>query len=104
MKYHRPSLFGQRGYTPFGTEHAKNSTEGDLKEFWQFGPELDSELLKTLNYPANVVVDEFPEFLDIGQKIYTALLKTGREVLKAIALYLKLDEDFLSLGWFRIVF
>ncbi len=96
MKYHRPSLFGQRGYTPFGTEHAKNSTEGDLKEFWQFGPELDSELLKTLNYPANVVVDEFPEFLDIGQKIYTALLKTGREVLKAIALYLKLDLDFFE--------
>src|ERR1700722_19882250 len=25
---------GQRGYTPFGTEHAKSSRYPDLKEFW----------------------------------------------------------------------
>ena len=28
---------GMRGYTPFGTEHAKYTTVADLKEFWQIG-------------------------------------------------------------------
>jgi isopenicillin N synthase-like dioxygenase len=32
-RYHVPELGGQRGYTPFGKEHAKNRTVGDLKEF-----------------------------------------------------------------------
>jgi isopenicillin N synthase-like dioxygenase len=30
---------GLRGYTPFGTEHAKDSRFPDLKEFWQIGRE-----------------------------------------------------------------
>ena len=28
---------GQRGYTPFKKEHAKDSTHPDLKEFWHVG-------------------------------------------------------------------
>ena len=28
---------GQRGYTPFGREHAKDSKYPDLKEFWHVG-------------------------------------------------------------------
>ena len=35
LKYERPELSGQRGYTSFGKEHAKDSNAGDLKEFWQ---------------------------------------------------------------------
>ena len=30
---------GQRGYTAFGVEHAKNSQFPDLKEFWHVGRE-----------------------------------------------------------------
>ncbi len=30
----------QRGYTPFGTEHAKNNPISDLKEFWHVGREI----------------------------------------------------------------
>src|SRR3954466_15169602 len=28
---------GQRGYTGFGKEHAKNQKVGDMKEFWHVG-------------------------------------------------------------------
>ena len=31
---------GQRGYTPFGKEHAKDSPVHDLKEFWHVGRDL----------------------------------------------------------------
>ena len=33
---------GQRGYTGFGKEHAKDRNAGDLKEFWHFGQYIDA--------------------------------------------------------------
>lgn len=36
-KYEIPVLYGQRGYTSFGKEHAKGSDAPDLKEFFQYG-------------------------------------------------------------------
>jgi len=36
-KYEVPGLAGQRGYTSFGKEHAKQSEVADLKEFFQIG-------------------------------------------------------------------
>jgi hypothetical protein len=36
-RYHRAGAKGQRGYTGFGTEHAKDAKAADLKEFWQVG-------------------------------------------------------------------
>ena len=33
-----PGAKGQRGFTPFWTEHAKGETRPDLKEFFQWGP------------------------------------------------------------------
>ena len=35
--YARPEASHQRGYTPFGVEHAKDNLAPDLKEFWQTG-------------------------------------------------------------------
>src|SRR6476620_10061675 len=37
-----PEMAGQRGYTSFGTEHAKGSDAPDLKEFFQFGQMPDA--------------------------------------------------------------
>jgi isopenicillin N synthase-like dioxygenase len=37
LKYDDSEGGGQRGYTGFGKEHAKNRNTGDLKEFWHFG-------------------------------------------------------------------
>ena len=95
-QYERKALFGQRGYTAFGMEHAKDKAEGDLKEFWQFGPELTPNELEELQYPANIFVHELPDFHGLGIKTYSELLRIGRDVLKAIALYLGLEEDYFE--------
>lgn len=40
----RPELGGQRGYTGFKKEHAKDSTYGDLKRFWHIGSDHNKAL------------------------------------------------------------
>ena len=84
---------GQRGYTSFGKEHAKGKKEGDLKEFWHFGQYLNSSDKLNFNYPDNPYVNEIPEFNSSGEITYKALEKTGMYVLRAIALFLNLDEN-----------
>jgi isopenicillin N synthase-like dioxygenase len=95
-KYEVPGLAGQRGYTSFGKEHAKGRTEGDLKEFWQFGQWVDdNDPLKT-EYSDNVPVNEFPNFNVLGKEAYQRLEETGKHMLRAIALYLGLDEFYFD--------
>ena len=94
-QYEIPGLGGQRGYTSFGKEHAKGRIEGDLKEFWHFGQEENSS--KSENpYGANVKVKELQSFNKIGNQSFSTLEDIGIEVLKAIALYLNLDEDYFD--------
>jgi len=94
LKYVVPGLAGQRGYTPFGREHAKGRNEGDLKEFWQFGQAvLDNEALKA-TYPKNVSVTELPSFNPVGMNVYKLLEQTGSHLLEAIALFLELPSDY----------
>ena len=40
-QYELSGLNGQRGFTSFGKEHAKDHAAPDLKEFWHLGRELD---------------------------------------------------------------
>lgn len=95
-KYEIEGLAGQRGYTSFGKEHAKGMTEGDLKEFWHFGQEVeDGDPVKS-EYPENVIVNELPEFHKAGMQAYRALEKTGQEMLRAIALFLNLEENYFD--------
>lgn len=96
LKYEIEGLFGQRGYTSFGKEHAKGSSAGDLKEFWHFGQYVDDNDPIKSEYPDNVNVDELPDFNQAGKQIYQALEKTGRYMLKAIALHLGLNEDYFD--------
>ncbi len=94
LKYERNDLSGQRGYTSFGKEHAKDSNAGDLKEFWHFG-QVVNEGNKDI-YPDNIPVDELPEFLSIGLEAYKGLENTGRHMLRAIALHLGLEENWFD--------
>lgn len=95
-KYEIAGLAGQRGYTSFGKEHAKGRTEGDLKEFWHFGQEVvDGDPIKS-EYPENVHVAELPEFYNEGMRAYKTLEKTGMQMLRAIALFLGLDENYFD--------
>ncbi len=95
-KYEIEGLGGQRGYTGFGKESAKGRTEGDLKEFWHFGQEvLDNEKIQD-TYPENVQVTEIPEFNKTGMEVYRQLEKTAIYVLRALALYIGLDENYFD--------
>jgi len=96
LKYEDPNLAGQRGYTSFGREHAKGSTAGDLKEFWHFGQEVtDNDLIKS-EYPDNIWCDELPEFNKVGIEAYKQLEDSGKYMLRAIALFLSLDEYYFD--------
>ncbi|MAU64119.1 MAG: flavonol synthase [Flavobacteriaceae bacterium] len=90
-KYEFEGYKGQRGYTSFGKEHAKGKKEGDLKEFWHFGQFLENP--NNYNYPENIIVNEIPEFNSVGRETFKALEKTAVYVLRAISIFLKLQED-----------
>lgn len=94
--YEKPELAGQRGYTSFGKEHAKGSDAPDLKEFYQYGQTVENDDPVAKEYPANVVVNEVPQFTPTLFRAYRNFEKSGRALLRAIALYLGLDEDYFE--------
>ena len=95
-RYLIPELAGQRGYTSFGTEHAKGSDAPDLKEFFQFGQMVDANDPMKAIYPDNVQVKQIPKFNPTLEEAYRSYEKTGRALLQAIALYLGLDEHYFD--------
>ena len=96
VKYEIAGLAGQRGYTGKGREHAKGRNTGDLKEFFHIGQELDPAFLGWEGYPANVWPEEVPELKSLAVEIYRGLEKTGVFILRAIALYLGLEENYFD--------
>ena len=95
-KYEIPGIGGQRGYVSFGKEHAKGRSAGDLKEFWHFGQYVSKDSKYASEYPDNVSVAELPHFNEVGKEAYQMLEKTGIYVLRALALYLGLDEFYFD--------
>lgn len=99
IKYEKPEIGFQRGYTGKGKEHAKGRNTGDLKEFYHVGQELanipDSDSIKS-EYPPNIWPEELPEFKAVALEIYTTLENAGKNMLRAIALYLGLEEDYFE--------
>lgn len=87
---------GQRGYISFGKESAKGKKEGDLKEFWHFGQYVDPNSKFTKEYPKNIIVKELTEFNTVGKETYQMLEKTGIYVLRALSLFLNLDELYFD--------
>jgi isopenicillin N synthase-like dioxygenase len=95
-KYENPALAGQRGYIGKGKEHAKGRNTGDLKEFYHVGQEvLDNDPIKK-EYPDNIFPAELPEFEEISLEVYKSLEKTGVQMLKALAIYLGLPENYFD--------
>ncbi len=96
LKYEKAELAGQRGYTSKGKEKAKDSKTPDLKEFWQSGQVVtDGDEVKK-EYPDNVMVDELPEFNEVTREVYKRLENAGKHLLRAIAVYLNLPENFFE--------
>ncbi|QCX52749.1 isopenicillin N synthase family oxygenase [Elizabethkingia sp. JS20170427COW] len=95
-KYEIPGIGGQRGYVGFGKETAKGFKKGDLKEFWHFGQYLEEGSAYETEYPENVEVSELPNFNKVGKETFQMLEKTGKYVLRALALHLGLDEFYFD--------
>ncbi len=84
---------GMRGYTPFGTEHARDSNLPDLKEFWQIGRETPPADAPGGDFPPNVWPDELPEFRTVFAELFAGLDAAGRKLLRALAPGLGLARD-----------
>ncbi|HXH53726.1 MAG TPA: 2-oxoglutarate and iron-dependent oxygenase domain-containing protein [Sphingomicrobium sp.] len=93
-KYHIPGGGGARGYTPFGIETAKGAKAHDLKEFWHVGRELAAGHRFRDHMGDNLWPEEVPGFKDTFLTLYDTFDRTGLKILKAIARFLKIDEDY----------
>ena len=89
-------LAGQRGYTSFGKEHAKQSKVADLKEFFQIGQEVSDDQALHHEYPPNVHVAEIQKFTQLGIDLYKAFEYAGAALLRAIAIHLHLEEHYFD--------
>ena len=98
-RYHNPAIAGARGYTPFGTEIAKDAKLHDLKEFWHVGRDLPAgSPLADLSMPPNVWPARPAEFKAVFTELYRQFDQTGAVILSAIARYLGLDEHWFDAG------
>jgi isopenicillin N synthase-like dioxygenase len=97
QKYAIEGIAGQRGYIGKGKETAKGFKVADLKEFYHVGqPILEDGDPIWEEYPDNVFPTELPEFEQYTLKTYHTLENAGKNLLKAIALYLELPEDYFE--------
>lgn len=94
--YVSPTAGFQRGYTPFGQEHAKDSPVMDLKEFWHVGRDLyEGHPLKAV-YPENLWPQEVPEFKAHFAALFSALEEAGNVMLEALTMPLEVEKDFFA--------
>ncbi|MGG6296513.1 isopenicillin N synthase family dioxygenase [Leptolyngbya sp. AN02str] len=91
LRYEGTKTRGQRGYTCFGKEHAKDHPVPDLKEFWHLGRAGAAERDRRNLYPA-----EIPEFQPVMDELFQQLEACSAVLLEACALYLDLPRTFLS--------
>jgi isopenicillin N synthase-like dioxygenase len=97
QKYDIPGIAGQRGYIGKGKETAKGFKVADLKEFYHVGQEfIDDGDPIWEEYPDNVFPEEFPDFKNLTLETYRTFENAGKTLLKAIALYLNLPEDYFE--------
>jgi len=95
-QYADPEDGHQRGHSPFMTENAKGKSEADLKEFWHTGRDLpeDSPYRKTMKDTPSVT--ELEHFDEDTRALYEELDKFGADLLRAVAIYLDLNEDWFE--------
>ncbi|MGF1533670.1 MAG: isopenicillin N synthase family dioxygenase [Bernardetiaceae bacterium] len=98
QKYERPQLNYQRGYTGKRKETAKGFSKADLKEFYHIGQAFDPAQAHPVlsDYPANVFPEEVPDFAEATCTAFVTLERAGLELLRAIAAYLHLPEDYFD--------
>ncbi len=86
----------QRGYTPFGEEHAKNNAVHDLKEFWHLGRTLEKGHRFESEYPDNIWPAEIAEFQTTLSELYSSLDRVGDTILQALTQPLDLPQNYFE--------
>lgn len=94
LKYVCPKGKGQRGYTAFGLEHAKDSLYPDLKEFYHVGREVLPTHEFSEFYPPNIWPEEVKEFRQTLSTLYGSLDITSQIILSALGKALDVSEDY----------
>lgn len=95
-KYLIPGTGGARGYTAFGVETAKGADAFDLKEFWHVGRELPAGHKFRDVMADNVWPDEIAGFKETFLALYSAFDEAGLKILRAIARFLNVDEEYFT--------
>ena len=95
-RYADPENGHQRGYSPIGSENAKGRTVSDFKEFWHTGRDLPKDSPYRTNMQDTPQVAELPDFNIATRDLYEALDDFGVDLLRAVALYLGLDEAYFD--------
>lgn len=83
---------GQRGFTAFGLEHAKDQSEPDLKEFYHVGRELPPNHPLRARYPDNIWPADIPGLRAASLALYDALDTCAGSLLESLALSFELPE------------
>ena len=87
---------GQRGFTPFAVEQARDRTVPDLKEFWHVGREMGADnpwpgILQPNRWPTEV-----PGFRENALALYHRLDMLGGRILRIVARFLGLAPDWFE--------
>ena len=93
LRYRIAGGAGQRGYTPFAVETAKDASSPDLKEFWHVGRETDGWRVPLLD---NVWPAEVPSFRQHALALFGAFESLGGRLLHAIDSHLGLAGGLLE--------
>ena len=87
---------GNRGYSPFGREKAKDASVADLKEFWHVCQEVPEDHEYHPIYSSNFWPREVPELKATALKMYKQFENCARSLLQAFALYFELPQNTFS--------
>ncbi len=92
LLFSRPD--GQRGYTLFECQHAKDSEHPELKEFWHVGREFEGNSALADVFPPNMRPARPEQFRETFFEIYNALEEAGMVMLEALAPSLDVDDEY----------
>ena len=96
LEYAQSSSSRQRGFIPFGVEHAKDNPTPDLKEFWQTGRSFPYDHPLVDVYPSNIWPTEVqPTFEAVIDGLYIQLEELSTVLLEICSLYLDKPENWL---------
>lgn len=94
LRYEVADLKGQRGFTQFGKEHAKDSLAPDLKEFWHLGRSRPTA--HPISYPDNIWPREVPQFQPVMATLFQQLETCAHYLMQACAQYLQQPQNFFT--------